>query len=282
MTMVQSGRGKKSHHPKHKNKNNLVGLLSIGATIAMLGGAAIPVYQGTQEPTVNIETSCLEGKINSLTVFVIDQTNKMAHSYQTTHIKKTIRNMINDMAGGASEQVAFYFIHQEGGKPLDYLFRRCVPMRGKDASFINSNAAMVDADYHKVFWKPVQAILNKIDKFNLSNTSAILSEVKNIVVRAKSDGITKLRLVVFSDFLNNSEAFSHYKKHVKQHVNQKRFLASQEAEGLRTDMRGVTIDAHYLYQNKWFGRAKQTEAHQIFWKDWFTSNKVAEFFITKL
>ena len=278
--MVKRGRGK-GKKSRYQKDSNLKGLLTVVATVALVGAATIPMVQVASQPQVDTETSCLEGKTDRLTVFMIDQTNKIAHSYQVQHIKKTILKEIDGMTGGIGEQVAFYFLHQERGKSLDYLFRRCVPMRGSEASLINSNADMVNADYQRLFHQPVQEILEQINTFNLSNQSAILSELKNIVVRAKSDGIKELRLVVFSDFLNNSKAFSHYAKNVKQSVNQERFLVSQEAEALRTDMKGVNIDMHYLYQKKVFGRNRQTKAHENFWTEWFDLNGATSF-ITKI
>jgi len=119
------------------------------------------------------------------------------------------------------------------------VFARCKPATGKEASEIYQNPRMIEERYREEFLEPFEAIVSAMLDSSAAERSPIMESLQALLVSAPGfvDASYPRRVIIVSDLIQNSEAFSFYRGDTW-----RRFVRSQDAERLAGRLRGVEVE----------------------------------------
>ena len=161
--------------------------------------------------TLNSETYCPEGGPRAVTAVIVDTTDAL-NVVQRTHLMHEIEELIAAIPRyGALEIYAVGPVKEEPPQPI---FLKCNPGRAAEISEWTGNPKRVERDWREGFRKPLDGVLNTVLESNGDDNSPILESIQWVTINAlTSPGRSESprRLVVVSDFLQNTAGLSHYR-----------------------------------------------------------------------
>ena len=118
-------------------------------------------------------------------------------------------------------------------------FARCKPATGEKANELYQNPRLIEERYRKEFLEPFEAIVSAMLDSPAANRSPIMESLQALLVSAPGfvDASYPRRVIIVSDLIQNSEAFSFYRGD-----SWRRFVRSQDAERLAGRLRGVEVE----------------------------------------
>ena len=118
-------------------------------------------------------------------------------------------------------------------------FARCKPATGEKANELYQNPRIIEERYREEFLEPFEAILSAMLDSPAAERSPILESLQALLVSAPGfvDASYPRRVIVVSDLIQNSAAFSFYRGDTWG-----RFIRSQDAERLAGRLRGVEVE----------------------------------------
>jgi len=152
------------------------------------------------------------------------------------------------------------------------LFDRCKPPSGRDASGLTQNPLHIHERWQTEYQQPLEAALEAVDRKDGSSESPLMQLIQATAVSAfpGRSVIVPRRLVVVSDFLQNTKDYSQYGASAPRFDDFERNPISRK---LHTDLGGVDVKMLYLRRD---GQSHiQTSAHLEFWKRFFTWSGVS-------
>jgi hypothetical protein len=145
----------------------------------------------------------------------------------------------------------------------------CNPGSLEDAgkyAFINNNTKTIIKDWEEKFSSKIDILIEDLANGGVSDYSHIFEMIKNATIISlkyvpdeyKSDN----KLIVFSDFMQNSSEFSHYNNNIDFASFKKNY--SSYFDNIYVDLRGAAVEMYMI------PRAKlQTDYLAEFWKEYF-------------
>ena len=142
-------------------------------------------------------------------------------------------------------------------------FARCKPATGEEASEYYQNPRMIEEDYRKEFLEPFKTIVSAMLDSPEANRSPIMESLQALLVSAPGfvDANYPRRVIVVSDLIQNSEAFSFYRGD-----NWRHFIRSQDAERLAGRLQGVEVEICRIPRP---GTRVEKTAVDDFWVNYF-------------
>ena len=118
-------------------------------------------------------------------------------------------------------------------------FARCKPTTGEKANELYQNPRMIEERYRKEFLEPFEAIVSAMLDSPAADRSPIMESLQALLVSAPGfvDATYPRRVIVVSDLIQNSEAFSFYRGDTWRH-----FVRSQDAERIAGRLQGVEVE----------------------------------------
>ena len=118
-------------------------------------------------------------------------------------------------------------------------FARCKPATGEKANELYQNPRMIEERYRKEFLEPFEAIVSAMLGSPAADRSPIMESLQALLVSAPGfvDASYPRRVIVVTDLIQNSEAFSFYRGDTW-----RRFVRSQDAERLAGRLQGVEVE----------------------------------------
>ena len=134
------------------------------------------------------------------------------------------------------------------------------PSHGND---LYENTRRITKDFHRRFLVPVTTALDTSLTTEVGERSPILETLQLISRSQELDDTGRKTLIIVSDMLQNTEAFSHYRAR----RGYDDFVASGFASDVRADFRGWNIIVIYL--RRYRDRHLQQAEHLEFWQRYF-------------
>ncbi|MFM2084322.1 MAG: hypothetical protein RLY95_1140 [Pseudomonadota bacterium] len=151
-------------------------------------------------------TPVCDPSIKSKTVIVIDQSEDVPTQTTNAILERAWEHIVKNVPAG--ERVSIYAVTSESKNNLKAVFSSCKPR--ETGSQLVENAKKVTRDFEQKFKNPIREILAK--KISGSDQSPIAQALTDLSLDDKSfrsSDVTKL--LIFSDFLENTPKFSLYK-----------------------------------------------------------------------
>ncbi len=118
-------------------------------------------------------------------------------------------------------------------------FARCKPMEGQQANDVYQNPRIIEERYNENFLEPFQAILTDMLDRPEENASPIMESLQSLLVSIPTfvDAEYPRRVIIVSDLLQHSEAFSLYRGDTW-----RRFIQSVNAPRVAGRLMDVTVE----------------------------------------
>ncbi len=153
-------------------------------------------------------------------------------------------------------------------------FAHCKPATGEKASELYQNPRMIEERYRKEFLEPFEAIISAMLDSPAADRSPIMESLQALLVSTPGfvDASYPRRVIIASDLLQNSEAFSFYRGD-----RWRRFVRSQNAERLAGRLQGVEVEICRIPRP---GSKVNKAAVDDFWVNYFNRAGVSRVFTT--
>ena len=204
------------------------------AAIVAIGG--LVVVQTVFKPEVVDERLCSKksGPVEGLAVLLdlTDSLNPVQH--------KRLRGILDKRLADAKQNtlIAVGAVRAaEEDRGAD--FALCKPMQGKRANELYQNPGMIEERYRKEFREPLDSIVSAMLDGSAADRSPIMESLQALLVSSPGfvDASWPRRVIIVSDLIQNSEAFSFYRGD-----NWQRFIRSQDAQRLAGRLQDVEVE----------------------------------------
>jgi hypothetical protein len=236
-----------------------------GAAVAVLAGILWLYYSASaSQPKLAERTLCPETGPRSVTAIVIDRTDRVG-PVTRADVRGRLQAYVRQVPRFG--QLAIYGAGPDESDLLEPLFSRCNPGSGADAQSLTESPELVQRRFEREFQKPLETALEGALDIQGADRSPIMEGIQAVAVSAFPSGTEMLprRLVVISDFLQNSQRYSMYNSGFATED------AVRAADDLRTDLEGVAVEMLMIGRDR--DRVLQADVGFLdFWTRWFSEN----------
>jgi hypothetical protein len=226
----------------------------------------LTTYCSKQSQLENIdkETLCNIDKIEQLTIFVIDTSDKLTPIQQTS-LNERLWNYVNNIEKN-NHQIQVFSVDKINEKILEPLIKICNPGDEKEISSLTGNKKITRLNFEKNFKEKIDNIFADLLNKESSDKSPIMESVQSVAVSqliSNKNKFSKFRIILISDLLQNSENFSFYKGD----FSFDKFVKSDNFRFLKTDFKNAEIELYFLNRKKDINL--QNESLRDFWIKYF-------------
>jgi hypothetical protein len=226
----------------------------------------LTTYCSKQSQLENIdkETSCNIDKIEQLTIFVIDTSDKLTPIQQTS-LNERLWNYVNNIEKN-NHQIQVFSVDKINEKILEPLIKICNPGDEKEISSLTGNKKITRLNFEKNFKEKIDNIFADLLNKESSDKSPIMESIQSVAVSQlilNKNKFSKFRIILISDLLQNSENFSFYKGD----FSFDKFVKSDNFRFLKTDFKNAEIELYFLNRKKDINL--QNESLRDFWIKYF-------------
>lgn len=209
-------------------------LLLAAVAIACLGGA-FWLVTALEEPPLDKATLCPADGPTAGTVIVLDLTDPVEPS-QLKLIRQRIETVIQSSAVGTLFAVGL--VRPEAAERRAR-FVICKPQSGEDANELYENPRMIQERYVSDFKKPLEGALSEMLSSGVADSSPILESLQATLADAPGfpEASYPRRLIIVSDLLQHSSAFSFYRGDTWRSFNE-----SPDFRRLSRNLEGVSTE----------------------------------------
>ena len=275
MSRARAARSGRSRRPASRRRGrraagarrfDLVWLLLGAVAIACLGGA-FWLVTALEEPPLDETTLCPTDGPTAGTVIVLDLTDPVEPS-QLALIRQRIEAEIR--SAGVGTLFAVGLVRPEAAE-RGARFVICKPQSGADANELYENPRMIEERYVSAFQVPLEAALSAMLSSGVADSSPILESLQATLADAAgfSEASYPRRLIIVSDLLQHSSAFSFYRGNTW-----RSFTESPDFRRLARNLGGVSIEILRLPRPR--ARIGNWEDVDDFWVRYFEHQGVAQ------
>jgi len=244
-------------------------------THIVVGGIGLAVLYGALQTVAALtavklddDTLCPKNReIGRHIVFLVDQTDPLTGS-QKDYLLNRVRGARSELK--RFDKVSIYTIEDQGKLP-EIRFSLCNP--GSKADLENdwwlsrfNTASWWERDYTEKFEAPLLKVADDLTQATSLAESHITATISLV---SRTDGFTSdlsnRRLIVLSDLLENTSAYSQYAEKSGGDLSLDRFQAA--GSGPTPDLAGAEVEIVYLARDN--GQKVQSEKHLDFWRSYF-------------
>jgi len=218
----------------------------------------------SQIDNIDKETFCNIDKIEQLTIFVIDTSDKLTPIQQTS-LNERLWNYVNNIEKN-NHQIQVFSVDKINEKILEPLIKICNPGDEKEISLLTGNKKITRLNFETKFKEKIDNIFANLLNKESSDKSPIMESVQSVAVSqliSNKNKFSKFRIILISDLLQNSENFSFYKGD----FNFDKFVISDNFRFLKTDFKNAEIELYFLNRKKDINL--QNESLRDFWIKYF-------------
>jgi len=195
-------------------KKIVAAVVVLVALLLLIGGIYVAYNQVHDAKNDDPDSVACSG--TDATLLVIDKTDPFAAS-EADRVAEIVRDFGRRLVVG--EFFAILLLRNEGGSTTrvssELLFSVCRPARGEDADILYDDPKKVQREYEESFKEPLEALVGEMVKSEEGQFSPIIEEIEKIILRSPEyQSAENKRIVVISDFLQNSSSYSLYKTEV--------------------------------------------------------------------
>lgn len=242
------------------NMNKTVlGYIIIGICLVVfcaLMTSALAIKEAAYDP----ETLC-RNEVSAHTIIVLDKTDSLSTGQQ--RFIPTYINREKDKLR-TFEKLSIFTLTENTYVNPEPIFSKCNPGTGKNANELYQNPRKIQMRFDSFFSKPLKENMKNMLSDNTGSKSPILEMIRELSYRDDfSDDVKHRNLIIISDMMQHTSAYSHYKNTIKYEYFSKTSYAYEVAASLNS----VDIKIVYLLRDKL--KDIQGERHLAFWKNYF-------------
>lgn len=236
-----------------------------GALLIAVVGGFLWLYLGAIErnPERDAETMCPKVGPKEQVLVLVDVTDPIGPITQTDII-----NQLNGMADHLSTGGLFEIRTLRAGEGrTETIFSLCNPGDGSDLDHWTGNPEAARKRWATRFDGPLKAAMDKALRAESADTSPIMAAIQQVAVDRLGSSHSRTipnRLVVISDLLENTAAFSMYKAG----PDFEAYRQSKAVGQFSTDLRGASVEVWLLRRDN----NLPTSAVAEFWARWVEDN----------
>lgn len=241
--------------------------IALGAVLALIafgGLGAVAWFSATvaPPPTLDAETLCPAGGPAAVTVVLLDVSDDLPEPARL-QVRTRLLDLADAMPTHGLLELRVLSPDDAAGRVL---FSRCNPGTGEGLSSLTANPEAVRRTWDEGFRQPLTALLEAGLPAAPADTSPIMRAIQRAALDhfdGQAAAAREKRLVVVSDMLENTPAYSQYAGD----LTFTRFAATPAFQDLRTDLAGAAVTVLYVQRRP--GAAPfDTGAHIAFWNTW--------------
>ena len=178
----------------------------------------------------------------SHTVVLVDETDPLT-AIQADFFEAQMEQTVREMPAGGLLSV--YTITEDPAESRKPLIEVCKPRDGSDANALTENERKMQKRFKKSFAEPVRQLVDELAAARSpGEASPIMEAIQFVSVNSfkKRDVQGERRLILFSDMLQNTKAFSLYESS----PSIERFKKSDYAAQTKTYLPGVDVSLYYF------------------------------------
>lgn len=240
------------------------GIAALVVSTAIVAGMGYLYLREADRPVLDANTLCPVDGPTSATAVLLDTTDPISTT-TATDLRNEFQRLVADVPAGGLMEV--YMLTEKEGE-LTRTFSGCNPGSGESVDEWTSNPRMVQQRWEDGFQKPLERISSTLGTASGAERSPIMAAIQAIklTVFAPLDQRMPKRLVVASDMLEHTDAFSVY----RDGLNHEAYRRSSAQDRFRTSLDGVEV--RLLAFQREGGRFPMTELAS-FWKTWIETNR---------
>ena len=206
--MERRGRQRGSGRRRRRNRTNPIWIVVIVVAVAILIGGVIFVQDLRPEETDEWLCPSESGPSAGLAI-LLDLTDPLK-KVQYDRVKSLLDRWVSEAE--PNTLIAVGAVRPNGGE-RGIAFARCKPLEGKQANQLYENPRQIEERYQQEFRRPLKAIVNEMLNSPKADRSPIMESLQALLVGAPGflDASYSRRVVIVSDLLQHSDAFSFYR-----------------------------------------------------------------------
>ena len=242
----------------------IIGAVAIGlASLAIIGVFGWMKYRASDRVAIDEASLCPVSGPTSQAVVLLDVTDPISET-TALDLKNQFQRLVADVPIGGA--IDIYALTEKEGE-LEQTFHGCNPGSGENADVWTSNPRLIQDRWEKGFRKPLDEVAGRLASGRAGDASPIMAAIQriNLNVFATMPAGTQKSLLVASDMIEHTPAFSNY----RDGVNYEAFEKSPAREKFRTSLDGVSVRI-LAFQRE--GLKARPEEVAEFWNRWITAN----------
>lgn len=241
-------------------KDSVGTLLLVGVTSVLIVMGVV-LFGELNRTRIDSETFCpIDAVVSRTTVMLIDRTDPL----NVQHISK-VHRVIEDIKATlqVGERFSIFFIEAQTTPIPVPVFTICKPPTGAQTNRFTRNQSFADKRYRERFEEPLSELLVALETPVRETQSPILETISTVSnLPSFVSAIEVRKLIIVSDFLQNTEGFSHYQNS----VDYETFRSSSYARLVQADLKRVAVNMVYLDRLE---SNAQSQLHELFWYAYF-------------
>lgn len=244
------------------SKNTQAGIILVVALV-LLGGFLATYFMAKKDASHISQDFCRNDTLPEMTAVVIDHTDKIS-TVQKASLERRLWDVSNNLEKNGAIQ--FFSVEKVGDRVLEPGVSLCNPGSEKEVNEWSGNKRLARKHYEEKFASILKEKLEGILTAPTAETSPVMEAVQSVVVTSfigESNNAKKKKLVLVSDLLEHTDAFSFYKGIPDFDVYRK----GSHWPSVKADMSGIDVEIFYL--NRPGAERIQTPQLKLFWQMYF-------------
>ncbi|MDX8515512.1 hypothetical protein [Mesorhizobium captivum] len=249
-----------------KGVGAIVGAILLGiASLAMFSGYIWLNVKARDVVETDAKTGCpTKAGPNSVTAVLFDTSDPVPQATM-----EDLANKFRQIAG-TIKQGGYLWVGTLTAVPGDLkeLYARCNPGDGSTVDVWTSNPGKHQRIWEEAFDKPLKELPAHLPADSQADQSPIMAGIQKLKLSLFDNGMfdnVPKRLVLVSDMMENTPAYSQYKSGADYNV----FKKSPANSRFRTDLLGADVTILYFNRPE---RKFPSVDHANFWTQWFSEN----------
>lgn len=249
-----------------KGRASIVGGVALVlASVAMISGYAWLKAKSWETVETDAKTGCpVKLGPNSVTAVLFDTSDPVPAATM-----EDLANKFRQIAGSI-KQGGYLWVGTLTPQPgnLHVLFSRCNPGDGSTVDMWTSNPDKHQRIWEEAFDKPLKELPSQLPADSQADQSPIMAGIQKVKLSLFDNGMfdkVPKRLVLVSDMIENTSAYSQYKSGADYSVFKKSLANSR----YRTDLLGADVTILYFNRPE---RKFSSVDHANFWTQWLSDN----------
>ncbi|MER9925755.1 hypothetical protein NKJ84_23120 [Mesorhizobium sp. M0048] len=249
-----------------KGVGAIVGAILLGlASLAMFSGYVWLNVKARDVVETDAKTGCpTKAGANSVTAVLFDTSDPVPQATM-----EDLANKFRQIAGSI-KQGGYLWVGTLTAVPGDLkeLYARCNPGDGSTVDVWTSNPGKHQRIWEEAFDKPLKELPEHLPRDSQADQSPIMAGIQKLKLSLFDHGMfdnVPKRLVLVSDMMENTPAYSQYKSGADYNA----FKKSPASSRFRTDLLGADVTILYFNRPE---RKFLSVAHANFWTQWFSDN----------
>ena len=246
-----------------KQKRQRVGALVAFATMTAAVAAVLYVAGPWRADDYDAKTFCPKDGQYPRTALLIDATDSLG-DFQS----KALRDLADDLRGKLVqyEWVGVFVLNEDNITVPKAEIALCNPGSEKDANPLYQNPREIRRKFERQFASPLRRAIDDLTKAPRQERSPIIEMIRAVALDSDFDSSQKRRLIIVSDMLQHTDAYSQYRGG----ADYEKWRQSQHAaEFADLSLAGAKVEIWYVKRPLLSGA--QTRRHVRFWEEFFAA-----------